>query len=41
MTHWHDRLTKGSDWKEKIITPLTVLAWIGALVFFTYLSGIH
>jgi len=41
MTHWHDRLTKGSDWREKIVTPITAIAWIGMFIFLTYWSATH
>lgn len=41
MTHWHDGFTKGSDWREKIVTPLAAITWIGMLIFLTYWSATH
>jgi len=41
VTHFHDRLVKGSDWKEKIVTVLAILVGVGGFIFLTYLSTTH
>lgn len=41
MTHWYDGLTKGSDWKEKIFTPLAYVGVVGLFAFLFYWSATH